>query len=68
MSFEELLDRACDSAGLPNMARILLPSTLSDETKMIVMGLDPEELGEILKTSIDMIDHGSVEGVDELVR
>ena len=32
MIFEELLDLACKTAGLPNMARILLPSALSEET------------------------------------
>ena len=33
MTFDELLDAACKSAGLPSMARILFPSTLSEETK-----------------------------------
>lgn len=33
MSFEELLDKACLVAGLPDMARIQLPSALSDKTK-----------------------------------
>lgn len=33
MTFEELLDQACVTAHLPEMARIQLPSALSDETK-----------------------------------
>lgn len=45
MSFEELLDEACKSAQLPEMARILLPSTLSEQTKKMVMKLSPEEFG-----------------------
>ena len=68
MIFEKLLEIACRSAGLPNMARILLPSTLSDETKKKVMELPPDMLGDILKMAIDQIEHGSVESVDALVR
>ena len=68
MDFEELLDRACKSARLPEMARLLLPSTLSEGTKIMVLKLSPEELGRILKSAIDQIDHGSVESVDALVR
>ena len=68
MTFDELMDAACESATLPNMARILLPSTLSGETKKAVMKLKPEELGLILKDAIDQIDSGSVESVDTLVR
>lgn len=68
MSFEELLEQACKSVSLPEMARLLLPSTLSDETKKAVMKLSPEELGAILKAAIDRINRGSVESVDALVR
>lgn len=68
MTFEELLDEACKSANLPNMARILLPSTLSANTKKDAMKLNPEEFGALLADAIDQIDHGSVESVDALVR
>lgn len=68
MTFDELMDAACESATLPNMARILLPSTQSGETKEAVMKLKPEELGIISKDAIDQIDSGSVESVDTLVR
>lgn len=68
MSFEELLDRACDSASLPEMARLLLPTTLGVETKDMVLKLSPEEFGRILAAAIDQINHGSVESVDALVR
>lgn len=68
MTFEELLNAACESAGLPNMARILLPGTLSNESKKAVMKLEPEALETILKNAIDQINNGSVESVDTLVR
>ena len=68
MDFEELLNRACDSARLPEMARLLLPSTLSVETKNMVMKLSPDEFGKILASAIDQINRGSVESVDALVR
>ena len=50
------------------MARILLPSTLSYSTKKVVVNLEPEELGSILKDAIDQIESGSVESIDALVR
>ena len=68
MTFEELLDEACRSASLPDMARTLLPSTLSDQTKKRVMRLGPEELGRILSSAIETINKGSAESIDVLVR
>ena len=68
MTFDELLDQACKLAHLPEMARLLLPSTLNEGTKNMVLKLNPEEFSMILKTAIDQIDHGSVESVDALVR
>ena len=50
------------------MARLLLPSTLSVETKNMVMKLSPDEFGRILASAIDQINRGSVETVDVLVR
>ena len=64
----EGVDRACDSARLPEMARLLLPSTLSAETKNLVLKFTPEEFGRILASAIDQINRGSVETVDALVR
>ena len=68
MSFEDLLDQACKSTRLSEMARLLLPSTLSEETKKLVLKLEPEAFGAILKATIDQIDHGSVESVEALVK
>ena len=50
------------------MARILLPSTLSEETKKLLLKLEPEAFGAILKAAIDQTNQGSVETVDALVR
>ena len=50
------------------MARLLLPSALSEQTKMIAMRTTPEEFGRALKVAIDEIDSGSIESVDALVR
>ena len=52
MTFEELLDQACMIAHLPEMARIQLPSNLSNETIKMVMKLSPEELGRVLSVAI----------------
>ena len=68
MDFEELLSQACDSASLPEMARLLLPSTLNAETKNLVLKLTPEEFGRILASAINQINRGSVETLDVLVR
>ena len=67
MDFEELLDRACDSASLPEMARLLLPSTLSEATKEMVLKLTPEEFGRILVSAIEAVNHGSVKSIDALI-
>lgn len=68
MSFDELLTAACESAGLPNTARIQLPSAISKDTQKKVMKLTPEEFGKVLTTAIDTVNKGSVESIDTLVR
>lgn len=68
MTFDELFIKACDSAHLPEMARIQLPNALSDKTKKMVLKLSPEEFGQILATAIDTVNRGSVESIDSLVR
>ena len=67
MTFEELLDQACTIAHLPEMARIQLPSALSDKTKHLMLQLSPEELGHMLSEAIDAVNHGSVKSIDTLV-
>lgn len=34
MTLEELMDEACTIAGLPGVARLQLPNSLSSETKL----------------------------------
>ena len=67
MTFEELFDKACTTAGLPEMARMQLSNSLSAETKRMVMKLHPEELGRVLNKAIDAVNHGSVKSIDILV-
>ena len=68
MTFDELLDQACTAAHLPDMARIQLPSALSDKTKKRVMKLSPDDFGRVLASAIDAVNKGSIESVDTLVR
>lgn len=68
MTFEELLDQACVTAHLPEMARIQLPSALSDETKEMLLKLSAEEVGVVLSSAIDAVNHGSIKPIDKLVR
>ena len=68
MTFDELFIKACDSAHLPEMARIQLPNALSEKTKKMVLKLSPEEFGQMLATAIETVNHGSVESIDSLVR
>ena len=63
MTFEELLDQACTAAHLPEMARIQLPSSLSDKTKRKLLKLSPKEVAE----AVDNVNYGSVESIDKLV-
>ena len=64
MTFEELLDRACTAAPLPDMARIQLPSALSDETQKALLKLSPEEAGTVFCAAVDSVNKGSVEPID----
>lgn len=68
MTFEELFDKACTTAGLPEMAKMQLPSVLSDKTKKMILKLSPEEVGKMLSSAIDAVNKGSVETIDKLVR
>lgn len=68
MDFEELLDRACESAHLPEMARVQLPSALSVDTKEMLLKLSTEEVGVVLSSAIDAVNHGSIKPIDKLVR
>lgn len=68
MSFEELIDQACVTAHLPEMARIQLPSALSYQTKEMLLKLPAKEVGIVLFSAIDAVNHGSIKPIDKLVR
>ena len=68
MNFEELLEKTCTVAHLPEMARIQLPSALSVDTKEMLLKLPTEEVGVVLSSAIDAVNHGSIKPIDKLVR
>ena len=68
MTFDEILEEACLLVQLPNTAREQLPRALSDKTKQMALKLSPEELGRVLKSAIETINHGLVESIEALVR
>ena len=55
-------------AHLPEMARIQLPSALSVDTKEMLLKLPAEEVGVVLSSAIDAVNHGSIKPIDKLVR
>ncbi len=67
MRIEELIKAACESAELPNTAKLLLPSALSKRTIGKIEMLSPEILGQILQEVVEQINTGSTESVDSLV-
>lgn len=53
---------------LPEMAIKQLPASLSAEVKQRLMSLKPEETVKMLNTAINLVNRGSVESIDSLVR
>ena len=68
MEIDELLERACEIAHLPSMAKDQLPRSLSDETKRRIKKLSVDELAGMLRAAVDQVDHGAVESLNELIR
>lgn len=70
MEIDELLERACEIAHLPSMAKDQVPQVLSQETKHRIQEsrISVDELARVLKKAVDQINHGSVESLDLLVR
>ena len=68
MEIDELLERACEIAHLPSMAKDQIPGSLTNETKRNIQNMTAEELAVILKKAVDQIDHGSIESIDDLFR
>lgn len=68
MSFEEYWVEVEKLKALPGMAIQQLPSSLSLETKKILMRQKPKEAVKLIKAAIDEVNRGSVESIDSLVR
>ena len=56
MEMDELLERACKFAYLPNMAKVQLPRSLSNETKCRIQNMTADELAVVLREVVDQID------------
>lgn len=65
MTLDELWERV---PGLTQMAKEQIPDALSADTKNKLERYSPFEIGAIVRFTIDAIEHGSKESVDELVR
>ncbi len=68
MTFDVLWAAVEETGILPQLAIKHMPELLSDETKELMLHIDPKELAQALKEVIDAIDHGSVEKADTLLR
>lgn len=65
MKFDELWKKA---PGLSKTAKEQVPNALSANTKNRLERYSLFEIGAIVRCTIDAIEHGSKESVDELVR
>lgn len=68
MTFEEYWGEVAKLKVFPEMAIQQLPGALREDTKQMLMRLSPEDSSELLRKVIDLINHGSVESIDSLVR
>lgn len=70
MTAEGLIREACRIARLPSMAEDQLPESLPEKTKKLIISsqISIDELAEILKNVVGIIDHGSTETIDTLIR
>ena len=69
MTFDELWERVCSTSNLPEGARVHLPASLSDKTKTIIVEkeLSADDFAGIVLNTINKINSGSVESIDDLV-
>ena len=65
MTFDELWEQV---RGLPEMAKVQVPSSLSINTKKRLCKFNPEEISKIVQAAIDEINHGSIESLDKLIQ
>lgn len=65
MTFEELWREV---QGLPEMAKIQVPATLSESTKKRLCKYSPEDVAAIVAEAIEEVNCGAVAPLDELIR
>jgi len=65
MTFDELRARV---EGLPDMAKLQVPDTLSQTTKKKLARYSPEEIEKIVSDAIEEVNHGSIAPLDELIK
>lgn len=65
MTFDELW---AEVQGLPDTAKMQVPNILSESTKKKLSRKTPEEVGRIVTTAIDEVNHGSVEPLENLIK
>ena len=69
MTFEELWEEVWKEVQLPKEAKELLPKSLSEKTKrqLLNSGKPTTEIAKLIVEAVDVINHGSVATIDELV-
>ena len=65
MTFEEVWGQV---QGLPDTAKMQVPSILSVETKRRLTRKCPEEVAVIVAVAIEEVNHGSIAPLDELIK
>jgi hypothetical protein len=69
MTFDELWEEVWKDTKLPKEAKTFLPQSLSEKTKrqLLNSGKTTTEIAKIIESAVDVINHGSVATIDELV-
>lgn len=70
MTFEDRWENIWKQSGLPNTAKVQIPSCLSAKMKQTVSGskLMDQEIGKLFREAVEQIEHGSVSGIEELIK
>ena len=68
MTFDELWAEIEKLKILPSEAIAQIPHILSKDTKRRMAERTPLEMAQMLDSVIDEINHGSIEGVDDLMK
>lgn len=70
MTFEDRWESIWKQSGLPNTAREQIPTSLSASMKQKIAKskLSDKEIGIILFVAVDKINHGSVVGIEEIIK